>query len=278
MTAPTAAPDLSVEIQDGQVRLHIAANETDSTLAWVRRRDPDGVLRRVRSFQGVPLQNRAAAGFDYEPPLNVPLTYVGYVTDADPTHVSPLVEVQSAAVPYTRTQLCSATAPYWKTSAPIQTMSALKRDVAYGAHYVLGRPAPITIASVRQRATFTLTIATTSAADGDALRELLNADPHLLLQGHPNEGGNLWFLCSSYAEERPVPTVAAYPDRLWSLECIGVDPPAAPLATTGKGTYADLLATLPNYAALPAAFTSYGELALWNGPPPTPRLRSVLED
>lgn len=269
MPRPTAAPGLSAMVEDGQVKLSITANEAESTLAWVRRQDPDRVTRRVRSMQGVPLQTRQAVGYDYEPPLNVPVTYIAYVTDANPGNQSPATHLPVDSVPYALTRLCSAGSPYWKAAAPIQTMSGLKRDITYGAHYVLGRPAPITIADVRQRATFTLTLATATASDGNALRSLLDTDPHLLLQGHPDEGGNLYVLCSSYTEERAVPTVAAYPDRLWSLECIQVDPPAAPLADTGKGTYAQLAAAFSTYADLPAAFTSYGELALWNGPPAT---------
>lgn len=265
MAVPTVAPTLVATVENGQVRIAVTANETDSTLAWLRRRDPDGVVRRVRSMQGVPLQNRQAEGYDYEVPLNVPVTYLAHVSSGDGD--SPVTEQPVAEVPYTGTRLCAAGSPYWKVTAPIQSMSGMKRDLAHGAHYVLGRPAPITIASVRQLATFTVTIATSTVEHGDAVRQLLDGSPHLLLQGHPNEGGNLWFLCSSYTEDRAVPTVAAYPDRLWTLEAIQVDPPAAPLADAGRGTFGQVADTFASYAVLPDEFTSYAELALWNGPP-----------
>ena len=262
MPAPATAPTLEAAAGEGQARITVTATETASTLAWVTRQGPDGLWRRVRAMQGVPLLNRQATGYDHEVPLGVPVTYCAWVTDADPANASPKVYA-SAQVPYGATQLCSATTPYWKAAAPIQSISGMQRAVAYGAHYVLGRPAPITIADVRQSATFTLTPATITEGDADSLRALLDANPHLLLQAAPEEGGNLYFLCTTYTEERAVP-VAAYPDRLWSLECIQVDPPAAPLADTGRGTYAQLTTAYATFAALP--FASYAELALWNGP------------
>ncbi|MFC0041003.1 hypothetical protein [Actinomadura rayongensis] len=264
MAQPTIKPVLTVTGDDGQTFITVtaAAGETVSVYAWVVRQEPDGKLRRVRTMQAAPLLNRTVSGIDADIPLGVPVVYMAYVTDAAGLQ-SPWETVPFSGVPPTVTRLASATDPSWRTPAQVKTMSAITREVAYGAHYVLGRADPITVADVRQLGSYTLTLVTATADQAAELRTLLDGSPHLLLQSSPDEGGNHWFLCTSYTEDRAVPTFAPYADRVWTLEAIATEPPAAPLAPSGAPYSA--VAALGHFGYVAAYFPTYGEMTAWNG-------------
>jgi len=115
----------------------------------------------------------------------------------------------------------------------------------------------VTIADVRRSAAFTLTLVTFTAQEADDLRRLVGTAPHLMLQGAPAEGGNLYFLAQAVKEMRVSPT-AWEPARRWELACTQVAAPVTPLITEGGGAgYGDWLGVYDEYSDVLGAYGSY---------------------
>ncbi|GAA0938064.1 hypothetical protein [Actinocorallia libanotica] len=250
-TTITATPQTTA----GQVLLEVSTDNAAAAAVTVYRSGADGELQSVRTMRDLPLNDGQAVAADFEAWLEEDNVYLCRVLDAGGgvLEVSDQVTVR---LPYRRTWLRDVSHPSMSTPVQIVSLPELNRDISAGVHYVVGRPDPVTIADVRRRATFTLTLITFDRQETDDLRKLLGSAPHLLLQGAPDEGGNLYFLAQSVKEAR-VGRTAWEAARRWELACTQVAAPVTPLITEGGVGYGDWLGVYEEYSDVLAAYDSY---------------------
>ncbi|QXJ19606.1 hypothetical protein AGRA3207_000168 [Actinomadura graeca] len=285
------APHLTAEPDPdyGRIVLTASAFQAEAATVTVWRLAADGALRPVRSMWRLPLSSlyayqawldqystyaelgsayptyqkaieamvwRTAFGDDYEAPQEVPVQYLARVFDAagSPSKMSPPLKVN---LPYRWTWLRDVGHPSLSIRAHVQSLPELARKADTGVHYVLGRRTPIAIADVRRAAEFELTTATFTRAEAAAARTLTDGTATFLLQGHPDEGGNLYFLAASVSELR-ISRLATEPARTWTFSGVETEPPLTPLITETSGrSYQDWLNGHATYERVVAAYRTY---------------------
>ncbi|MEO3787649.1 hypothetical protein ABGB12_30355 [Actinocorallia sp. B10E7] len=251
-TTITATPQADL----AQVLLEVSTDNAAAEAVTVYRSGADGELQVVRTMRGLALNDGQAVAADFEAWLDEDNVYLCRVLDAD-GDVLEIGGQVAARLPYRRTWLRDVSHPSLSTQVEIVALPELNRDISAGVHYVVGRPDPVTIADVRRRATFTLTLLTFTKREADDLRRLIGFAPHLLLQGAPDEGGNLYFLAQATKEMR-VGRTAWETARRWELACTQVAAPVTPLITEGVGTgYGDWLGVYDEYSDVLGAYGSY---------------------
>lgn len=278
------------------VRLTVTSASADAARVTVHRQDPDGALRPVRSMMGVPAQRArswddAAAdvngsyassaglwdsyaamrgavavvfGEDYEAPLDRAVKYVARFTRADGTESAP-VESGPVTVPWQQSVIRDVAHPPTWQPAVIVTIPAMDRDLPHAVHQVIGRPDPVTVAGVRQHATFTMTLLTLDEEAAGSLRALLASAPYLMLNAHPAEGGRIWFLAGAASEQRTTPGWCWETSRYWEITCTETGPPPFALVTeSASWTYQHLIIKLgdgADYARLALTWPDYLAIA-----------------
>ncbi len=243
------------QAEAGQVLLEVSTDNAAAVSVTVYRSGADGELQTVRTMRDLPLNDGQAIAADFEAWLEEDNVYLCRVLDADGDVLEVSGQV-TARLPYRRTWLRDVSHPSLSTPVEIVALPELNRDISAGVHYVVGRPDPVTIADVRRRATFTLTLITFTKQEADDLRKLLNGAPHLLLQAAPGEGGNLYFLAQSIKEAR-IGRTAWETSRRWELACTQVAAPVTPLITEGGVGYGDWLTVYDEYSDVLGAYVSY---------------------
>jgi hypothetical protein len=285
----------------GRVRLTVSAFQAEAATVTVWRLGADGELLPVRSMWQLPLlglyayqawadqyssyEELSAAyatyedaieamvwqttfGEDYEAPQDVEIQYIARVFDAA-GNASKMSAPIAVTLPYRFTWLRDVGRPSLSLRTHVQSLSELSRKAEAGVHYVLGRRTPITIADVRRAAEFELTTATFTRAEAAAARALGDSTATFLLQGHPDEGGNLYFLATQVTEQR-VSRLAGEPARTWQFSGVETEPPLTPLITESSGrSYQDWLNDFNNYERVVAAYGTYLDaLRVEEVPPP----------
>jgi hypothetical protein len=251
-TTITATPQQDL----GQVLLEVSTDNTAAVSVTVYRSGADGELQAVRTMRNLPLNDGQAIAADFEAWLDEDNIYLCRVLDTGGA-VLEVGDQVTARLPYRRTWLRDVSHPSLSTQVEIVALPELNRDISAGVHYVVGRRDPVTIADVRRRSTFTLTLITFTEQEADDLRQLIDVAPHLLLQGAPAEGGNLYFLAQAIKEMR-IGHSAWEPARRWELACTQVAAPVTPLITEGVGAgYGDWLTVYDEYSDVLGAYDSY---------------------
>jgi len=281
----TAVPDPDY----GRVRLTVSAFQVEAATVTVWRIGADGELRPVRSMWRLPLLGlyayqawvdqyssyaelsaayatyeeaieamvwQTTFGDDYEAPQDVEVQYIARVFDAA-GNASKMSAPVAVTLPYRFTWLRDVGRPSLSIRTQVQSLPELSRKAETGVHYVLGRRTPITIADVRRAAEFELTTVTFTPTEAAAARALTDSTATFLLQGHPDEGGNLYFLAAEVTESR-VTRLAGEPARMWTFSGVQTEPPLTPLITESSGrNYQDWLDDFANYERVVAAYGTY---------------------
>lgn len=259
---------------------------TDSpgSTVTITRTDPDGAIRPVRTAEAAPLIGGTWSGFDYESPFD-PTGSKNVTYTAQPSDGSAPFTATVPALRITQSWLIHPGVP--DLSQPITILDADPGetfDSGATVHNVLGRGTPVIVTDgVRRSAASSVTIATDTVAQRQALEALLADTSPLLLQAvvqgssasslFPNltlypgpaiyPGGVSdsfstydWLAIDQVTRDR-AGAILADPFRRWLLPYRVVDRPAGGVAA--QRTWADLMADAATWSAVLEKFST------WNG-------------
>lgn len=251
--------------QPANVPPRVKVDITDSgtpaiTSVNVVRKDAAGNASPVRTLDGNPLtlttsgSTRVGTVYDYEPFYGVPYTYstVEYPAgaSASTTLASPYVRLVHPADP-SKSQVIT-----------VATWGNRTRKVNRGVFYPMGRSTPVVVTDgKRQAAEFELSVITQTAAEADALEDLV-ADGATLLLNIPAD--KPWNRSPEYVSigdmtETPFTRLSAELGRTWTLPCTVTDRPAG--GSQAQWTLADVAATFASLNAVQAAYPTLNAVA-----------------
>jgi hypothetical protein len=294
------------------IRVAVSASDAWATTVSVWRVEADGAMYPVRSLQSIAVivqrtyadvraelgpgatyatmrarwasyaamagEVTLAIGEDYEAPFNQPVTYLCRFCSAsgEPGH-----PVTSAPVilPWVRTILRDPGHPQAWIAAMISTIPSMRCSIPAAVHRVLGREDPVTIAGARALPEFSMTILTLEDEEADTLRALIRQTAYLMLNGHPAEGGRIWFLAGDVEERRTVEHWCWETSRYWDVECTATGAPVSPIVTESavwnyqtvndkRGPYEDYAGWLPAWPSFLSLLRDEDPLTPPPGPPP----------
>lgn len=252
----TVALDAEVEDSLGRVRLTIGA-PPDARLADLTRQHPSGRVIPVRGCTQLALSGGNAVVWDYEAPINIPVTYTATVyTDPD----TQLGQSDGIEVTWqtTQTWLKDPLEPVRNMPVTIRDMSQYTYDHRAGVHVVLGRPDAVTVGDIRSAAAGTVIFHTRTRDEYDRFQYLTSSGHALLLQDDQDSGiGSMYLAALGTTEERVIPT-APDTQRFFSIDYQEVRSPAGDGASFV--TWADVVAQFPDWQAVVDAFPDWGSL------------------
>lgn len=174
-------------------------------------------------------------GYDYEMPLDVPVTYLvdvgGTVLDTAP------VTMPSQG----RDWWVVVVQPSLSRPVHIESFPALQYPLAHGLVQPQASRYPIAVVQGRRSGRGTLTLLTLTADQGAGLRSLVELSPFFLLNGPPDRaypGGGLYLLAQDYTEERTT-RVAQEPSRRWVIPVVEVERPPLEVPVPEENTLGD---------------------------------------
>jgi hypothetical protein len=201
--------------------------------------------------------------YDYEAPLNVPITY--QITDnGATTSISPVTLAVTIA------WLKSPAFPTLNQNIKLRAMPKLSRQRPMGVHNVLHRSKPIVTYGTLSGATGSMTLLTGNEAATDAMLEFLQATGVAYLQIPGSRFSETYFALGDLDEE-PL-TRSQYEDSVdWTVEIIEVDRPEGGFEGNPTSTYDSLRdGTITNYTNLKTVKTSYLAVMRGSGVPTVP--------
>jgi hypothetical protein len=206
-----------------RVRIDVDDNTGAVTSLTVRRLDPDGRYRKVRTSDDapLPLDGGNATVFDYEAPFGAPVTYTTDV--AGSPSVTVILDVTSAWLEHPQVPARSARIP------DFVNMGDRSRSLDVGVFQILEREYPITAtAGARLAPSGTLIVRTYTDAELAALVGVLSDGAVLLLNIPASKGLGV---PTSYVqimdvEETRISRWGGLPYREWSLPYQTVERPA----------------------------------------------------
>ena len=206
-----------------RVRIDVTDLTSALTSVTVRRLDPDGRYRKVRTSDDGPLVLEAGAAtlYDYEAPYGQLVTYT---TDAAGSpSVTTTLDVADIWLIHLQVPARSVLVP------KVSDLGNRSYDLDVGVFPILEREFPLTAtAGARQAASGTLTVGTFTLAELQALKDVL-ADGSVLLLNVPQSLG--WGFPTSYlqffgVDENRVIDYGPWQHRDWPLPYQTVDRPA----------------------------------------------------
>lgn len=260
MTAPAKPTIVAATYPSlGAIGLDITT-ATGSTYLTAYRSVGGETAKPIRFLYDRPCQVGLNIAYDYEAPLNVPITYTA-TTRNNAGEVSATSDPVIVTLVTVDTWLRVAGFPEASLKVGIESLPELKREVRYSANYVIGRSSPVTISDVRQMATGVLTIATLTKTDADAMRYMLAFGQVMVLQAQEFEGGVRYFLPTTTSEQR-VSAIAQHVERRWVMDIIVTDAPATVGQdyVPGGRSYQKVKDSYATYTALRAANDEYADL------------------
>jgi hypothetical protein len=234
-----------VSTEKGRVKIVLTSIDGDSVS--VDCIHPSGEIRRVRGMDRTPLSGGAFIGYDYEAPIGLDLTYIATVWNDPDTQVA-TSDAVSVRWDTTQDWLKDPLEPVRNMPIKVVDPGDAEYDTPTGVHVVLGRPAPVTVATVRQASQGTFTFLTETRDERIRLHNLLASGNPLLFQStQDSDIGNLYFAPLKTTQQRIV-TLKTAQEYEWQIAYQEVDPPAGdPSAFT---TWADVAAVYPTWQAL----------------------------
>lgn len=237
--ATPPAPGLTLSTVPAQSAILAALDvAAGTTRVWLRRVSPSGESVYVRgAFDLAVSAPTTLQLYDYEAPLNVPLTYYAEAGN-DASELS--VEVSAAiTLPSTSTEspwIVDLAQPANSQPVTVEQLAALSYAVPSGVHRVLARRSPIVLSNVAGLPTFELGFATATEAERVKARATLGSGTPFLLKTPPEQGvGNIYASVIGWNEQRAA-RVALYADRRFRVQCQQVDRPDPTLVGAGTGT------------------------------------------
>lgn len=223
----------------------------------ITRTGPSGVEAAVRGYDPyVVAADETLIARDYEAPVGVPLVYQCTVDEAEPPVSPDTVTIPSSSSddPW----LVDLVRPTNSQRVTVQALPELAHDAPAGVHWVLNRRAPIFAGDLAHTPTFELTFVVADEDARDRARATLGNGVPVLLRTPPEQGvGNLYFAVPGWKQQR-ISRLALHADRRFVVSALQVDRPDPALyVPIPPNTYARLLETHDDYAAVEAAYATY---------------------
>lgn len=218
------------EVAGVRLDIQFAATVTNVLLG---RQDPNGFVTYIRSGDTVPLIGGGAVVWDFEAPMDVPVTYVA--TQAAPPGSETATSAPVTIVSNGETWLKNPGFPSMNMKLPIVSrLPSLTYPAQAASHPILGRTFPVITSFVRQAPTGTITVVTTTDNERRRLSSLLGGGNVLLLSSPPAFGfGNQYVAFGDVVENRVGLAMDQW--RSWDMPFQVTDRPAG-LAQAGPGT------------------------------------------
>ena len=228
------------------VRLQIQFDPT-VTGVQVQRQDPDGWTDVIRAGSTVTLSGGFAVVYDYEAPLDVPVSYV--VTQVVPASGTP-AKATSAVVTvksFGYTWLKDPGLPSRNVRLEeVGGIAEVTRPARSGVFHIIGRSHPVVISARREGQQGDFVFTTATDAQRQDIVDLVSRGTVLLLQTPAGYSvGSVYIHVDDVTETR-LTGVGTETSRRWTLPFTEVDRPTglatAPLGTTWavvKATYQD---------------------------------------
>lgn len=168
----TADPD------NAPPRVLLTVNAATGTQVTIRRVDQQGNAVTVRAANPAPLVSGGWIGYDYEAPFNQPVTYTATTDVQTASSLSTMVTLTVTQPWLIHPGIPDLSVPLEVANQPTKT-----RPSGRGLYTVLGRPDAVARSDGQRKSrSFDLQVRTYSAADEDALDDLIDDDSVLLLQ------------------------------------------------------------------------------------------------
>lgn len=246
-----------------RVALVITFTNTLVTVTQVVRIAPDGVETILRSGDKFTLVAGKGTIYDYEVPLDVPVTY--RATQVTPVSGSPEVILSGAA----KTMLSHGVSWLKDPAQPannlrldyVQGLPTLSRKARAGVFDIIDRSNPIVVTARRQSASGGLTFATYTQTDYEKTVKLVNRGEILLLATPPAFGvGNVYVHVADVDEERIALGDASDWTRRWTLPLLVVDRPLSLTTSAPLERWQDVKSTWATWNDLYAANLTWDQL------------------
>ena len=246
-----------------RVSLVITFTNVAVTATKVVRIAPDGIETILRSGEKFSLAAGKGTIYDYEVPLDVPVTYKA--TQVTPVSGSPEVILSGAA------QTMLSHGKSWLKDPGlasnnlrldyVQGLPKLSRRARAGVFDVIDRTNPIVVSAKRQSATGDFTFTTLTQTDYEKMIKLINRGEVLLLSTPPAYGvGNVYVHIGDVDEDRIAIGDASNWVRRWTLPLLVVDRPLAITSTAPLERWSDVKATWATWNDLYAANLTWDQL------------------
>lgn len=255
----SATPDSSL----ARVLLSVTWDEpAPVSQVTVSRINGDGSVEVVRSANPATLVNGRWLGYDYDPGLDEPISYVATSTEAPGTVIE---STQITVASNGNTWLKHPGKPVLNRTVQVVRPPDVTRPIDVGVFTVIGRRRPIAVSSTRRSATGTLELSSHTEEDRDGLLDLF-ADGSVLLFTSPGGYGvgRLFLAVGDVEEVRPA-GAAPHPTRLWTVPFTEVDAPPGGVLATGN-SYSDVTGTYASYNDLLQTEGTYENLLAGVGP------------
>jgi hypothetical protein len=249
ITATTDAANARVQVS--------VTGATDAT-GYIQRLDATGASANIRNGEPATYTAGAWTDYDYEAPMDVPVSY--RVLSADLTTVQASTAGTVTLASNGATWLKHPSQPTLNGVLKVTSLDNLLRKVPQGVFYVQGRPLPVVTSGRRFAPTGDLICYTETLAERQWLLNLLTSGQVLLLSTPDGYGlGNLYVSVGDVPEDRKTPIVDN-PVRSWTLPLTVTDRPVG-VSTAGTGnTWADVLTYYPTWADVVRTKATWGDL------------------
>jgi hypothetical protein len=262
------ATSLTAAVQPATGGVLLQLTFTLVTSATITRVHPDGTAWPLRNANPVDVRSTTGVGatvFDYEAPLDTPVTYKASSTQTGTTFSSSAVTVPSDPGDVrSRAWLTHPLKPSLSCLVAVEDIGDRTRQARTGVLAIIGRADPIAITDTRLSGSGDLGLFTDTAAQAVKLRALL-ADGGVVLFRAPAAWHNAWFyaVLGDVAESGPGGWDAS---RGWRIGYTVVAPPAGLSQGAIGQTWLDVLSTYVTWTAEIAGEPTWNDLQAKVGP------------
>jgi hypothetical protein len=227
--------------------------------AFIVRVTPDGRSVPVRNAEPATLTAGTVVLDDFECPLDTVVYYVARSLESEDTVTSADVTLASDA----RMWLKHPGRPVLNINIVLALTPDRARELAATIQPALGRRNVVSVTDGRRHGpTAELTLRTTTIAQANALRTILDDGSPLLLQAPDGyDIGSVWIQPMEFGEKW---LIRYLPDerRVWTLSFATVDRPAGLAFNAAINTWGGVVANFESWAALIAEYDTWGDLLL----------------
>jgi len=243
-------------------RVRLTVTGAVSTEVTISRITTGNVLIPVRNGNpAVPVSGTTEL-YDYEAPLNTPVTW--QVSDGG------TIATATTTLTVTQAWLKNPNFPSINQVIKLGSMPSLKRSRPQGIHQVLGRRAPIVTYGTLSSKSGSMVLLTGNEDATDSMAAFLDLSGVAYLQ-IPNSRFSELYLALGDVDEGPLTKLQSEDSVWWTIDIVEVESPAGDLEGSPTSTYTSLKdGTIPNYTNLKTVKTSYLDVMRGSGVPVTP--------
>lgn len=257
------AVSLATSADPAYARIRLTVSGAVGSEATIWRLNSDGIQIPVRNADPLFPISGTAEVYDYEAPINTPVTY--QVDDNSTVYTA-------AAVTLTVTQawLKNPFFPSQNQIIKLRAMPTLQRTRPMGVHNVLGRKYPIVAYGTLSSKSGTMGLLTGNEAATEAMATFLDYSGLAYLQIPDSRFSEMYLSIGDVGEE-PLTRLQSEDSVWWSLNVIEIDRPDGGLEGNPTSTYDSLRdGTITNYTNLKTTKASYLAVMRGAGVPVTP--------